>query len=467
MDSKNKIWIGTGASPVYLLPRMANRHGFIAGDNSIDKASTLRVLTECFSQLGVPVFLPDIKGDLSGLAAKTNPDSFSVRFWDLYGQYGHPVRAAVSEMGSLMLSRIMELNETQSGVLNIIFRIADDKGLLLLDLKDLKSMLQYVGENGREFALAYGNISKQTIGAIIRNLLILEDQGGSHFFGEPQLDISDLIKTTRDGHGYINILHSTRLSLIPSLYSTWMLWLLSELFEALPDTGDFEKPKMIFFFDEAQLLFHGVPKSLLDKIEQMLRLIGPKGVGVYFITKNPSDLPPNILDLMGSRIQHGLKTFTPSEKKNTAAAAEVFRPNPAFDTAETIAQLAPGEALISCLDEEGCPGIAERAFILAPRSQREPVRDEIRMKIINDSDLKGKYDIEKDRESAFEMLRDRSRSPVSAPVKTPAKAPEVNSGRRGYVRQTPLEKAAGAVLSTVGREVGRTLIRGLLGSLKK
>ncbi|HML36899.1 MAG TPA: DUF853 family protein, partial [Bacillota bacterium] len=320
MYSKDKIWIGTGSAPVYLLPQMANRHGLITGATGTGKTVTLKVLAESFSDLGVPVFLADIKGDLAGLAVKgtTNPkveeraaqlaldgfsyESFPVQFWDLFGEGGHPVRTTISDMGALLLSRILGLNETQSGVLSIIFRIADDKGLLLLDLKDLKAMLQYVGENGKEFTLTYGNISKQTIGAILRSLIALEDQGGKLFFGEPALDIMDWMKTAYDGRGYINILHSVKLYQSPALYSTFLLWMLSELFEALPEAGDLDKPKMVFFFDEAHLLFKDAPKSLLEKIEQVVRLVRSKGVGVYFITQNPMDLPQNVLNQLGNRI---------------------------------------------------------------------------------------------------------------------------------------------------------------------
>lgn len=500
MYSKDKIWIGKGAAPVYLLPRMANRHGLIAGATGTGKTVTLKVLAESFSDLGVPVFLADIKGDLAGLAVigDANPkveervsqlvidgfsyNSFPVQFWDLFGQDGHPVRTTISEMGSLLLARILRLNETQAGVLNIVFRIADDKGLLLLDLKDLKAMLQYVGENGGEFTLNYGNISKQTIGAIQRSLLTLEDQGGDLFFGEPELDIFDWMKTAYDGRGFINILHSVRLYQSPALYSTFLLWMLSELFEALPEAGDLEKPKMVFFFDEAHLLFGDAPKSLLEKIEQVVRLVRSKGIGVYFITQNPMDLPQNILGQLGNRIQHALRAYTPAEIKNVDAAAESFRPNPAFDTKTAITELATGEALISCLDEEGRPGIVERAFVLPPQSRFGTIDDAARKQILTSSPISGKYEREQDRISAFEQLQDAARAKAEAVEKIEAQKaqkardyPEYDrkarddrrSSSRGYTRQTPMEKAANAVFSTIGREVGRTLIRGILGSLKK
>jgi len=483
MYAKDKIWIGKGTAPVYLLPQMANRHGLIAGATGTGKTVTLKVLAESFSDLGVPVFLADIKGDLAGLAVKgtANPkveervsllavdgfsyESFPVQFWDLFGQDGHPVRTAVSEMGSLLLSRILDLNDTQAGVLNIVFRIADEKGLLLLDLKDLKAMLQYVGENGNEFTLTYGNISKQTIGAILRSLIALEDQGGELFFGEPELDILDWMKTAYDGRGFINILHSVKLYQSPVLYSTFLLWMLSELFEALPETGDLDKPKMVFFFDEAHLLFNDAPKSLLEKIEQVVRLVRSKGIGVYFITQNPMDLPQNVLNQLGNRIQHALRAYTPAEIKNVEAAAQSFRPNPAFDTTAAINELATGEALISCLDEEGRPCIVERALILPPQSQFGTIDDAVRKQILSASPMSGKYDREQDRESAFEQLQDMDRA-ASEGEKT-RKTEKAESSSRGYTRQTPMEKAANAVFSTIGREVGRTLIRGILGSLKK
>lgn len=466
MYAKGKIWIGKGAIPVYLLPQMANRHGLIAGASGTGKTFTLKVLAESFSDLGVPVFLADIKGDLAGLAVKGDGDSYPVQFWDLFGQNGHPVRTTISEMGSLLLARILGLNDTQTSVLNLVFRIADEKGLLLSDLKDLKAMLQYTGENGKEFTLTYGNIPKQTIGAIQRSLIALEDQGGELFFGEPALDIFDWMKTAYDGRGFINILHSVTLYQSPSLYSTFLLWMLSELFEALPEAGDLEKPKMVFFFDEAHLLFRDAPKSLQEKIEQVVRLVRSKGIGVYFITQNPMDLPQNVLNQLGNRIQHALRAYTPTEIKNVVAAAESFRPNPAFDTKTAITELATGEALISCLDEEGRPSIVERAFILSPQSQFGTIDDTVRKQIIAASPMSGKYEREQDRESAFEQLQELDRSALAA-----AKSRDNGSGRqsssRGYTRQTPMEKAANAVFSTIGREVGRTLIRGILGSLKK
>jgi hypothetical protein len=375
-------------------------------------------------------------------------------------------------MGSLLLSRILGLNETQAGVLSVVFRIADEKGLLLLDLKDLRSMLQYVGEHSGEFTLTYGNISKQTIGAILRSLISLEDQGGEVFLGEPELDITDWMKTAYDGRGFINILHSEKLYQSPALYSTFLLWMLSELFETLPEAGDLEKPKLVFFFDEAHLLFNDAPKTLLDKIEQVVRLIRSKGVGVYFITQSPTDLPQNVLSQLGNRIQHALRAYTPSEMKNIEAAADSFRPNSSFDTKTALIELATGEALISCLDEEGRPGIVERAFILPPQSLFGTIDEATRLRIMGASPVKGKYEQEQDRNSAFEQLQDERRTEAMEAQRKEAVRPvpqysEKPSSRRGYTRQTPMEKAANAVFSTIGREVGKTLIRGILGSLRK
>ena len=346
MFADNKIWIGKSDKRVYLEPKMANRHGLVSGATGTGKTITLKILAESFSDLGVPVFIADIKGDLASIAIQgtDNPNmqerinrfgienftykGFPVQFWDLYGEGGIPIRTTVSEMGPLMMSRILDLNDTQTGVLNIVYRVADDKGLLLLDLKDLKAMVQYVGENSREFTLDYGNVSTQSIGAILRSMMTLEDQGGEFFFGEPELDINDWIKSSQDGKGYINVLHCAKLFLNPLLYSTFLLWMLSELFENLPEEGDLEKPKMVFFFDEAHLLFRDAPKALLEKIELVVRLIRSKGVGVYFVTQNPMDVPDDILSQLGNRIQHALRAYTPAERKKVVTAAETFRENP-------------------------------------------------------------------------------------------------------------------------------------------
>lgn len=502
MLSKDKIWIAKSEIPIYLLPQMANRHGLIAGATGTGKTVTLKVLAESFSDRGVPVFLADIKGDLAGLAApginspklqeritRLGMDNFSykaypVRFWDLFGEGGHPVRTTVSEMGALLLARLLGLNDTQTGIMNIVFRIADEKGLLLLDLKDLRAMIQYVGDHAKEFTLDYGNISPQSIGAILRSLITLEDQGGTCFFGEPSLDIFDWMQTTRDGKGYINILHSVKLFHTPALYSTFLLWMLSELFETLPEVGDMDKPKMVFFFDEAHLLFEDAPKVLLQKIEQVVRLIRSKGVGVYFITQNPADLPQDVLGQLGNRIQHALRAYTPSELKKVKAAAQAFRPNPQFDTETVITELATGEALISCLDEEGRPGIVERGFILPPQSQLGPIDEATRSRILTASPMSGKYDRMFDRESAYELLQvkvrqeqedlreEQDRLKRQKQWEQEERVRERSNQRRSSTGQarsgkSMLERAAGSAVTSIGRELGRSLFRGLLGSLKK
>ncbi|WP_312833039.1 helicase HerA-like domain-containing protein [Sedimentibacter saalensis] len=498
MFSDNKIWIGKSENRVYLEPKMANRHGLVAGATGTGKTITLKVLAESFSEMGVPVFLADIKGDLASLAtAGTDSEnmqerikrfeidnfsykSFPVQFWDLFGEGGLPVRTTVSEMGPLLLSRILNLNDTQTGIMNIIFRIADDKGLLLLDLKDLRAMVQYVGDNAKEYTLDYGNISSQSIGAILRNMIALEDQGGEYFFGEPELDFNDWMKVDSQNKGYINILHSPRLFLNPSLYSTFLLWMLSELFENLPEEGDLEKPKMVFFFDEAHLLFEDAPKILLDKIEQVVRLIRSKGVGVYFITQSPTDLPDDVLSQLGNRIQHALRAYTPAERKKVIAAAETFRQNQKFNTVEAITELATGEALISMLDEKGRPSVVERAFVLPPQSKFGTIDDLLRNQIIKGSKLYSKYSEEVDRKSAFEVIREEKRiqqeyidsekeriekQKIREQKEKEEKKYQKNIKKSN--RMTPTEKAANSAMSAIGREIGKSLIRGILGSLKR
>ena len=481
-----KLWIGQSDKSCFLLPKMANRHGLIAGATGTGKTVTLKIMAESFSEMGVPVFLADIKGDLASLATpgSDNPKmkerietigidnftykSFPVQFWDLFGEGGHRVRTTVSEMGALLLSRILGLNDTQTGVLNIVFRVADENGMMLLDFKDLRAMIQHVGENAKEYTLQYGNISSQSVGAILRSLLALEDQGAEHFFGEPELDFYDMMRVSPEGKGYINILHSVKLFQSPVLYSTFLLWMLSELFETLPETGDLEKPRMVFFFDEAHLVFDDAPKILMDKIEQVVRLIRSKGVGVYFVTQNPMDLPSEVLGQLGNRVQHALRGFTPVDIKKIKAAADTFRQNPELDTVEAITDLKTGEALVSFLDEEGRPGMVERALILPPQSKFGTIEDDLRFKIMNESLLKGKYDREIDRESAYELIQEkliRDEERIAAEKATAATKKKTTS--RSYQRQTPIEKATNAVMSTIGREVGRTLIRGILGSLKR
>lgn len=509
----DKLLIAKGDTEINLLPKMANRHGLIAGATGTGKTVSLKVLAEAFSSIGVPVFLSDIKGDLSGICmpgeskpkieervASLGLKDFSFKgfptvFWDVFGQQGHPVRTTISEMGPLLLSRLMNLNETQSGVLNIVFKIADDMGMLLIDLKDLKAMLKYTGDNSKQYTTEYGTISKQTIGAIQRGLLALEEQGADMFFGEPALDIYDLIKTDRSGMGYINILASEQLYNSPALYSTFLLWLLSELFEELPEAGDLEKPKIVFFFDEAHLLFADAPKVLLQKVEQMVRLIRSKGVGVFFVTQNPDDIPDQVLGQLGSRIQHALRAFTPRDQNAVKVAAETFRPNPKLNVAEAITQLGVGEALVSFLDSEGRPSMVERALIKPPQSYLGPVPGDIRQDVISKSDLYGKYNEILDRDSAYEMLQrqlarqdeleaaskrqaeayQKSRQQeyenepryydYSRPVRS--RASNTASKPRRRASDTPMERMAKSAMGSIGREVGKQLIRGILGSLLK
>jgi len=419
---EGKIWVGTGENPVMLLPQMANRHGLIAGATGTGKTVSLKVLAEGFSNMGVPVFLADIKGDLAGMVeVGQHSDSIAKRlvkcgvpsfqycdfpsvFWDVYGKQGHPVRATVSEMGPTLLARMLGLNDTQAGVLSILFRIADDEGMLLLDLKDLKAMLAYIGENARDYTLDYGNISTATVGAIQRAVGVLEDEGGNKFFGEPALNIADWMQVSGDGKGVINILAADELFQHPKMYSTFMLWMLSELYELLPEAGDLDKPRMVFFFDEAHLLFNDCPPALLEKLEQVVRLIRSKAVGVYFITQNPCDIPMSVLGQLGNRIQHALRAYTPLDQKAVRTAAQTFRTNPNFDTEEAITQLKTGEALVSFLDEDGAPGIVERATILPPQSSMNAISEEVRAEEIRTSYFAGVYDEAVDRESAYEQL---------------------------------------------------------------
>ena len=417
------IWLGTSdQGAVSLLPSMANRHGLIAGATGTGKTVTLQVLAEGFSQLGVPVFMADVKGDLAGICcpgqgsakidsrlATCGVSHFPFRacpvtFWDVYGEKGHPVRTTVSEMGPLLLARMLGLNETQTGVLHIIFRIADDEGMLLLDLKDIKAMLAYVGENAARYTLDYGNVAKATVGAIQRAIAILEDQGGDQFFGEPSLDLSDWLCQDENGNGMVNILAAEKLFRKPAMYSTFLLWMLGALYELLPEQGDKEMPRMVFFFDEAHLLFDDCSKTLLERIEQVVRLIRSKGVGVYFITQSPTDVPSSVLGQLSGRVQHALRAFTPQEQKVVRAVAQTFRVNPAFDTETALTQLATGEALLSFLQEDGSPSIVQKATILPPQSQIGMISDELR-KTFLDTDMIGtKYNESFDRESAYEIL---------------------------------------------------------------
>jgi len=442
MISEGKLWVGTANhQPVCLEPKMANRHGLIAGATGTGKTITLKVMAEGFSALGVPVFVSDVKGDLSGMIRPgENTDAiasrliavgvdqfsftaFPTEFWDVYGEQGNPVRTTVSEMGPLLLSRMLNLNETQAGVLNIIFRIADDENMLLLDIKDLKAMLVYAGENADRYTLNYGNIAKPTIGAIQRAVAVLEDQGGDQFFGEPALEINDWLRQDENGRGVINILSCDRLFRNPLMYSTFLLWMLSELYETLPEQGDADKPRVVFFFDEAHLLFRDCPKMLMDKIEQIVRLIRSKGVGVYFVTHNPADVPMNVLGQLGNRVQHAMRAFTPVDLKGVKVAAETFRANPEFNTEDAITQLGTGEALLSFLDEKGAPSIVTRALILPPQSFMGAVDTTLRQTFIDTGAFAGVYDTLMDRDSAYEYLAatmnlGRQDAPMPVPVQT-------------------------------------------------
>lgn len=425
LEESNKLWIGKNEGQVCMVPKMCNRHGLIAGATGTGKTVTLKVMAESFSDMGVPVFLADIKGDLSGLCkpgeggesfekrlGKLGIDSwefseYPVHYFDVFGKRGHPVRATVSDIGPDLLSRMLGLNDTQSGIMAIVFRVADDNGWLLLDLKDLKSMVQYVGENAAEFKMEYGNISSSSIGAIQRALLRLEEQGADQFFGEPALDIFDWIMTDRKSRGYINVLNCVELYQNPLLYSTFLLWMLAELYENLPEAGDLEKPRMIFFFDEAHLLFEDAPKMLLQKIEQIVKLIRSKGVGVYFVTQIPTDIPDDVLAQLGNKVQHALRAYTPKDQKAVRATAQSFRVNPDFDTEQVLGELGIGEALISFLDEEGIPGIVQRAFVLPPKSYMGVASAAEVEKEIQNSQLYLKYNRVEDRESAYEILKQK------------------------------------------------------------
>ncbi|MBI4699147.1 MAG: DUF853 family protein [Nitrospirae bacterium] len=481
LNSAESLFIARAKNDISILPKMANRHGLIAGATGTGKTVTLRVLAEQFSSIGVPVFMADVKGDLSGIAqpggdnpkvverakALNLPDfkfeNFPVAFWDVFAGSGHPVRTTVTDMGPLLLSRILNLNETQSGVLNMIFKIADDNGLLLLDLKDLRAMSQYVGDNSEQFKTQYGNVSSASVGAIQRNLLVLEEQGGDRFFGEPALNIDDLIQTDPKGRGIVNIMSADKLMQSPNLYSTLLLWLLSELFEQLPEVGDLPKPKMIFFFDEAHLLFQDTPKALEDKIVQVVRLIRSKGVGVYFVTQNPLDLPDTVLGQLGNRVQHGLRAFTPRDQKAVKAAAETFRQNPEINVAAAITELAVGEALVSMLDEKGAPSIVDRALISAPRSRFTPLNEQERQMIIRSSLIYGHYEKMVDRESAYEKLKQRA--DIEKAKEQEILSPKENTAGSKSQSEVLFKAVAKSAAHAVGSQIGRQIIRGVLGSL--
>ena len=493
------IFVAKAKEPIYLLPKMANRHGLIAGATGTGKTVTLQTLAENFSARGIPVFMADVKGDLAGMSQPggNNPkvaervkelgiadfkgEASPVVFWDVFGENGHPVRATVSEMGPLLLGRLLDLNDTQEGVLNMVFKIADESGMLLLDLKDLRSMLQYVADNAEQFKTQFGNVSAASAGAIQRNLLALESQGADKFFGEPALDLDDLIQT-QGSRGVVNILAAEKLmQQSPKVYATFLLWLLSELFERLPEVGDPEQPKLVFFFDEAHLLFADVEKAVAEKIEQVVRLIRSKGVGVYFISQNPLDIPDIVLGQLGNRVQHALRAYTPRDQKAVKAAASTFRQNPKLNVEAVITELGVGEALVSMLDEDGKPGIVERAKIVPPRSQLGAITTEQRKQIITSSVLAGHYEKTVDRESAYEKLKakaEQKTAAASAPDATPGAsvpAPAKESffgnifgptiGPRGGRSDSMATTVAKSAARAVGSQVGRQIVRGVLGSL--
>ncbi|PWB63011.1 MAG: ATPase [Bradyrhizobiaceae bacterium] len=517
LDRDGNIFIGAGGKPELLSLKLANRHGLVTGATGTGKTVTLQVMAEGFSRAGVPVFAADIKGDLAGIAQPGDakeafvkrakelniayePDEFPVMFWDLFGEQGHPIRATVSEMGPLLLSRMMDLNEVQEGVLNIAFRVADEQGLLLVDLKDLRAVLGFVADSAKELTKLYGNVSKPSIGAIQRQLLVLDNQGGSSFFGEPALLLKDFMRVTRDGRGYINMLAADRLMDNPRLYATFLLWLLSELFEELPEVGDPEKPKLVFFFDEAHLLFDDAPKALLDKIERVVRLIRSKGIGVYFVTQNPLDVPDKVLAQLGNRVQHALRAFTPRDQKAVRAAAETFRPNPELDTEAVITQLGKGEALVSFLEGNGSPSIVQRALIRPPCARVGVISPEERAAVIAKSPCKGKYDEAMDAESAFEVLQKRT-AETAAAAEASAEGAAAGGGVLGgigdmlgsifgtnrprgkrlttgqlvtrEITRTVAGRVAGKVAADIGKSIGgsmggsigRAIVRGTLGGI--
>ncbi len=476
--SASPLPIAKGEQLLSLLPGMANRHGLVAGATGTGKTVTLRVLAERLSRAGVPVFLADVKGDLSGLALAAEPDErmreraaklgatidpagAPVVFWDVFGQQGHPLRATVSELGPVLLGRMLDLNEVQEGVLALAFQLADDEGLLLLDLKDLRAVLQHVAERAAELQRTHGNVSSASVGAIQRQLLALEQQGGDQFFGEPALDLDDLLAVDGRGEGIVNVLAADKLLLAPRLYATFLLWLLSELYERLPEVGDPEKPRLVFFFDEAHLLFRDAPRALLEKVEQVVRLVRSKGVGVYLVTQNPLDVPDAVLGQLGNRVQHALRAFTPRDQKAVRTAAETFRPNPRVDAVTAITQLEVGEALVSLLDAKGTPVPVERAFVLPPRSRLAPLSPDERKRVMKASPVKGKYDEPIDRESAYERLQARTAE------RTSQEAPRAR-GRASEPR-SELAETLGAMAKSVARsagtQIGRELVRGVLGGL--
>jgi uncharacterized protein len=496
--SDSAIFLGQSDKREELLLALANRHGLVTGATGTGKTVTLQIMAEGFTNAGVPVFAADVKGDLSGISQMGEPKDFLVErarkigfdeygfeasptiFWDLFGEQGHPIRTTITEMGPLLLSRLMGLTDAQEGALNIAFKIADEEHLALLDLKDLRALLKDLADRGKEITTDYGNVNDQTIGAIQRRLVVIEEQGGDKFFGEPALDIKDLMRTTRDGKGYMNVLAADKLINSPQLYATFLLWLLSEMFEEFPEVGDPDKPKLVFFFDEAHLLFADAPPGLLQKIEQTVKLIRSKGVGIYFVTQNPLDIPEPVLAQMGNRVQHALRAYTPREQKAVAVAASTFRPNPKFNTEEVITQLGKGEALVSVLDPKGVPTMVERTLIRPPSSRLGPITPEERNKAIKNSPVYGQYDESVDRDSAYEKLhakaaRRAEEQQREADDKAAAKAEKSASRAAPRERESATDRfiknAAGSVGrslgSTVARSIGNALVRGILGSLTR
>ena len=502
MSEETSIFIGKSTKREGLELKLANRHGLIAGATGTGKTVSLQILAEGFADHGVPVFCSDVKGDLSGIAAAGvskdflenraekidfhdyKYEAYPVIFWDLFGEQGHPIRTTIEEMGPLLLSRLLDLNETQEGVLNIAFRVADEEGLLLLDLKDLRKLLVNLAERASELTTEYGNVSKNSIGSIQRRLLVLEEQGGENFFGEPALKISDFMRTERNGRGFINILAADRLMGSPRLYATFLLWLLSELFEELPEVGDPEKPELVFFFDEAHLLFDEAPKALLEKVEQVVRLIRSKGVGVYFVTQNPLDVPDTVSSQLGNRIQHALRAFTPREQRAVRAAAETFRPNPDLDTEQVIMELGVGEALVSTLEKKGHPSIVQRTLVRPPSSRLGPLTDKERREVIKDSPVMGLYEDEVDRKSAYEILKKRAEElrkreeelaeagrdqerhgSFRVPRRRSTTSKRRTTRRRSSRRQTASETFTKSVLRSLGSSLGRVLGRAIRGAL--
>ncbi len=504
MFEEGSIYLGTSRKPddslqkpEYLKLKYANRHGLITGATGTGKTVSLQIMAEGFSNAGVPVFCADVKGDLAGLAAEGNMEDFLVKrandiglddyepqefptvFWDLFGKQGHPIRTTISDMGPLLLSRLMDLTEAQEGVLNIAFRIADEEGLLLLDMKDLQSLLSHIAKNSREISGRYGNVTKQSVGAIQRSLLVLENQGGANFFGEPALNISDLMRVTRDGRGAINILAADQLMMAPRLYATFLLWLLSELFEEMPEVGNPDKPKLVFFFDEAHLLFDDAPRILVERVEQVVKLIRSKGVGVFFVTQNPLDVPDGVLAQLGNRVQHALRAYTPREQKAVKTAADTFRPNPDFDCFETITKLGIGEALVSSLLKKGVPSVVQRTLIRPPQSRLGVLTVKERAKVIKVSPVAGEYEDLVDRNSAFEKLKKRAEERAKAEElerqredeekirKAGSRKREKVSRPRRSGRQSVTEAAIKSVTRSVASSLGRALVRGILGSIKR